>query len=373
MKPFWSRYPAHWRPRRPQWGLALRVTLGALLALAAAQALHLRLPLWAVLTAIIVTQLSVGRSVRIAFDYLVGTIGGAIYGGAITILVPHHSELALLGVLALAVAPLALLAAVKPNLNVATVTAIIVLLVPTMTPVAPLDSAIDRVLEVAVGSLSGLLVSFLVLPSRAQSQALAAAARALDLMAVALGELLAGLTRGLDNDALHRLQDGIGAALVTLNEIGGEAEHERATGLSSGPDIAPLIRTLLRLRHDLVMVGRAVAAPLPGALQDRLGPSLDAFRAAATLHLATSAAALRDRGPPPPLRAVIAALDAYAAEIGEVRRDGLTRDFSGEQAERFFALGFALEQLSQNFRDLEMRVTEWAMPGTAAEVLPPAA
>ncbi|WP_322515358.1 FUSC family protein [Rhodopseudomonas palustris] len=371
MKPFWSRYPAHWRPRRPQWGLALRVTLGALLALAAAQALHLRLPLWAVLTAIIVTQLSVGRSVRIAFDYLVGTIGGAIYGGAITILVPHHSELALLGVLALAVAPLALLAAVKPNLNVATVTAIIVLLVPTMTPVAPLDSAIDRVLEVAVGSLSGLLVSFLVLPSRAQSQALAAAARALDLMAVALGELLAGLTRGLDNDALHRLQDGIGASLVTLNEIGDEAEHERATGLSSGPDIAPLIRTLLRLRHDLVMVGRAVAAPLPRALQDRLGPSLDAFRAAATLHLAASASALRDRGPPPPLRAVIAALDAYAAEVGTVRHDGLTRDLSGEQAERFFALGFAMEQLSQNFRDLEMRVTEWARPGAVVADTPP--
>ena len=184
-------------------------------------------------------------------------------------------------------------------------------------------------------------------------------------MAVALGELLNGLTRGLDNDALHRLQDGIGATLVTLNEIGDEAEHERATGLSRGPDIAPLIRTLLRLRHDLVMVGRAVTAPLPQPLQDRLGPSLESFRAAATLHLAASASALRDRGPPPPLRAVTAALDAYAAEVGTVRRDGLTRGLSGEQAERFFALGFAMEQLSQNFRDLEMRVTEWCKPGAA--------
>jgi uncharacterized membrane protein YccC len=363
MKPFWSRYPAHWRPRRPQWGLALRVTLGALLALAAAQAVHLRLPLWAVLTAIIVTQLSVGRSVQVAFDYLVGTIGGAIYGGAITILVPHHSELALLGVLALAVAPLALLSAVKPNLNVATVTSIIVLLVPTMTQVAPLDSAIDRVLEVTVGALSGLVVSFLVLPSRAQAIALGSAARALELMAVALGELLEGLTGGLDNDALHRLQDGIGASLVSLNEIGEEAEHEHVTGLSRGPDVAPLIRTLLRLRHDLVMVGRAVSSPLPPLLRERLGPSLESFRAAATMHLAESASALRDRGPPPPLRAVTAALNAYAAEVGTVRRDGLTRDLSGEQAERFFALGFAMEQLSQNFRDLEMRVAEWAKPG----------
>jgi len=364
MKQFWTRYSIHLRPRRPQWGLALRVTLAALLALGLAQSLHLRLPLWAVLTAIIVTQLSVGGSLKAAGDYLVGTVGGAIYGGAITILVPHHSELALLGVLALAVAPLALIAAVKPSLNVATVTAIIVLLVPTMTAVEPLDSAIDRVLEVAVGAVVGLAVSFVVLPSRAQGLALAAAARALELMAVALGELLAGLTKGLDNDALHRLQDGIGASLVTLADIGAEAQRERNAGLSRGPDVAPLVRTLLRLRHDLVMVGRAVTAPLPPELQHRLGPSLDSFRSAATLHLATSAAALRDRGPPPPLRAVTAALDAYAVEVGTVRRDGLTRNLSGEQTERFFALGFAMEQMHQNLRDLDMRVTEWAKGAT---------
>jgi uncharacterized membrane protein YccC len=360
MKQVWTRYSMHLRLRRPQWGLALRVTLAALLALGLAQSLHLRLPLWAVLTAIIVTQLSVGGSLKVAGDYLVGTIGGAIYGGAITILVPHHSELALLGVLALAVAPLALIASVKPSLNVATVTAIIVLLVPTMTPVAPLDSAIDRVLEVAVGAVVGLAVSFVVLPSRAQGLALAAAARALERMAVALGELLAGLTKGLDNDALHRLQDGIGSSLVTLADIGAEAQRERNAGLSRGPDVAPLVRTLLRLRHDLVMIGRAVTAPLPQALQDRLGPCLESFRSAATAHLEASAAALRARKPPPPLPPLEAALAAYAAEVAAVRRDGLTRDLTGDQAERFFALGFAMEQLHQNFRDLEMRVAEWA-------------
>ena len=42
--------------------LALRVTVAALSALALAQALHLHLPLWAVLTSLIVTQMSLGRS-----------------------------------------------------------------------------------------------------------------------------------------------------------------------------------------------------------------------------------------------------------------------------------------------------------------------
>ena len=194
-------------------------------------------------------------------------MGGAIYGGAVAVLIPHSGEGALLVVLVLAVAPLAFVAAINPSLNVATVTAIIVLLLPAMNHGNPLDSAIDRVLEVAVGALTGLAVSFLVLPSRAHSQIRASAARVLELMASALNELLSGLTRSLDNDALHDLQDGIGTALVGLNAIGAEAERERAARLSTGPDTGPLLRTILRLRHDLVMIGRASVVPLPADLQ----------------------------------------------------------------------------------------------------------
>ena len=256
--------------RKVEMGLGVRVTAAAFTALALAITLHLRLPLWAVLTAIIVTQMSVGRSLKVTREYLIGTIGGAIYGGAIAILIPHHGESALLAVLVLAVAPLAFLAAINPSLNVATVTAIIVLLLPTMGQMSPLESAIDRILEVTVGAVTGLLVSFLVLPSRAYGQIRVNAARVLNLLADAVQELLAGLTRGRDNDALHALQDGIGHAISELNAIGTEAERERAAWLSHGPDTGPLLRTVLRLRHDVVMIGRATVTPLPANLQSRL-------------------------------------------------------------------------------------------------------
>ncbi len=153
--------------RKVELGLGLRVTVAALSALAIAMACGLKLPLWAVLTSLIVTQMSVGRSLKATRDYLIGTVGGAIYGGAVAVLVPHTGESALLAVLVLAVAPLAFIAAINPSLNVATVTAIIVLLLPAMSHSNPLDSAIDRVLEVTVGAITGLAVSFLVLPSRA--------------------------------------------------------------------------------------------------------------------------------------------------------------------------------------------------------------
>ena len=353
--------------RKLELGLGVRVTVASLAALTIALALGLKLPLWAVLTSIIVTQMSVGRSLKATRDYLVGTVGGAIYGGAVAVLVPHSGEGALLAVLVLAVAPLAFIAAINPSLNVATVTAIIVLLVPTMSHVSPLASAIDRVLEVAVGAITGLLVSFLVLPSRAHSQVRNLAARVLELIAVALDELLAALTRGRDNDALHRLQDGIGQALVGLNATGAEAERERAAHLSSGPDTGPLLRTVLRLRHDLVMIGRATVVPLPIDLQARLAAPLRKVSEAVIAYLRAVAATLRSGKGAPAIWPVQAALQTYTAEVAALRSEGLTRGLPADVAERFFALGFSLEQMRQNLKDLERCVAEWTQASVAAD------
>jgi uncharacterized membrane protein YccC len=354
-----KRLSAPLRSRKAQLALAVRVTVAAFSALVVALALHLMLPLWAVLTALIVTQMSVGRSLKATRDYLAGTVGGAIYGAAITVLIPHSGEAALLALLVLAIAPLAFIAAINPSLNAATVTAVIVLLVPTMNHADPLASAIDRVLEVIVGAVCGLLASFFVLPSRAHSQLRVSAARTLELIAAALAELLAGLTRGLDNDALHRIQDGIGTAVTGLNATGAEAERERAARLSSGPDTGPLLRTVLRLRHDLVMIGRAAVMPLPSELQVRLDAPLARVSEAMTAYLRAAAAALRSGAGAPAIWPLRTALNGYAAEVAALRSEGLTRGLPAEVAERFFALGFVLEQMRQNLRDLERVVSEW--------------
>jgi hypothetical protein len=57
---------------------------------------------------------------------------------------------------------------------------------------------------------------------------------------------------------------------------------------------------------------------------------------------------------------VESALGAYAAEIDALRREGLTRDLPGDAAERFFAIGFALEQMHSNFKDLARCIVERA-------------
>src|ERR1700743_3153173 len=346
--------------RTAELGLGIRVTVAAMGALVVALACGLKLPLWAVLTSLIVTQMSVGRALKATRDYLIGTIGGAIYGGAIAVLIPHHGEGALLAVMVMAVAPLAFIAAIKPSLNVATVTAIIVLLLPAMNNGSPLDAAIDRVLEVAVGALTGLAVSFLVLPSRAHSQIRINAAHVLELLASALTELLSGLTQGRDNNKLHGLQDGIGTAIAALNALGVEAERERAARLSSGPDTGPLLRTILRLRHDIVIIGRASVVPLPVELQVRLAPPLAAVAAAICDYLRSTAEALRIGRGAAAILPVESALEGYSAAVAAVRGEGLTRGVAGDVVERFYAIGFSLEQMRQNLKDLERCISDWS-------------
>ena len=87
----WMELRAWFRRHQARFGLFFRVTASALISFELARWLDLHVALWAVLTAIIVTQMSVGQSLKAAIDYLAGTIGGAIYGAIVGILVGHDS------------------------------------------------------------------------------------------------------------------------------------------------------------------------------------------------------------------------------------------------------------------------------------------
>jgi uncharacterized membrane protein YccC len=356
----WTRLRTLLQDRQAELQLSVRVTLSALLSLMIGQWLNVPLVLWVVLTAVIVTQTSVGQTLKATIDYFIGTLGGAVYAGAVAALVPHEGEFALLGVLALAVAPLVFLATINSSFKVAPFTAVIVVLAPTISHSTPIESAYFRLIEVALGATTGLLVSLIVFPTRAHKLAIESAARMLDLLAQALVDMFAGFTGNLEATAVQPIQERIGKAIARLDAIYAEVQRERMTQIAYDHDPGPLLRTLLRLRHDLVIVGRAAVVPLPESLQPRLGPPLRRFVEAAANFLRASAIALNGRTTPPPLDAADAAFEIYAAEIAAIRREGLMRILPGDALEHIFTLGFALEQLQQHFRDLGRWGTEWA-------------
>jgi uncharacterized membrane protein YccC len=357
----WHRFRAVLRVYNPRWRFAARMTASGLVAYAVGKILHVPLNgLWVIITAIVVTQMSAGGSLRATLEYIIGTVGGAVYAAIIGVLIPHSTPLSEAGVLVLVIAPLALLAAFNPNFRVAPFSAVLVILIAGQFGEGPIESAITRSGEVALGGVIAVLVSLLVFPERAHQMRLNAAVRLLQRLARDLPRLLTGFTGELDSAANRHIQNDIGAAVASFQQITNEARHELLVTLAEQPDPGPLSRTMLRLRHDLVMIGRAGVRPLPEPLRARLSVPLARVGAAASDFLNDSAKALRERSQPPPLDAFEAALAAYTAEVEALRSEGLTLPLTSNEVEPLFALGFGLEQLRQNFIDLQRCVRDYA-------------
>jgi uncharacterized membrane protein YccC len=349
------------RARKAALRFCLRLTAAALLAFALMQFWTLPLRgLWAVITAVVVMQTSIGGSLRATTEYVIGTSVGALYASLVGVLVPHSTVLEAMGVLALAVAPLAYLAALSPSFRVAPFTAIIVLLLSGQFGESPVASAFTRLGEVVLGGAVALLVSLIILPDRAHGLGLDAARRALYQLADAFSVLIAGLTKPLAGDAIRDLQDEMGRAVAAFQGMVDETQREQLIGLAPRPDPGRLSRILLRLRHDLVIIGRAAALPLPESMARRLEAPLTAIAATGRDELRAAADALAARKAPPDTARFEASIDSFVAELAALRREGLTIPLSTSEAEQLFALSFALEQLRQNFRDLARAIGEWA-------------
>jgi len=199
-----------------------------------------------------------------------------------------------------------------------------------------------------------------VLPAPAHTLGLASAAHALELMARALPAVIAGFAGRLCPLQNLRLQDEIGEAVRGFAEVAAEAKGERIANLAPDPDPAALTRTLRRLRHDLVMLGRAAAEPLPADVAPRLEPLLSEVGASARDYLRASADALTARREGPTGTWVNDALAAYMAEVASLRQSGQLSALPAAERERLFALGFALQQLQQNLAELANCIEDWA-------------
>src|SRR5262249_19093050 len=165
-------------------------------------------------------------------------------------------------------------------------------------------------------------------------------------------------------------QNEISAAFMRLEAIAAEATHERLTRFTAEADQGPLLRTVQRLHHDLVTIAPAVLVPLPEALRARLGPLLARCSETAADFLRACVTALRARGGPPPLDAVVAALDGYDREMAALRQEGATRELPVDAVEHIFTLGFALDQLCAHLKDLARCVSEFAPSYTRSIVGP---
>ena len=345
--------------------LSARMTVAALLSFAVGERLGLAQSYWAVLTAIIVMQANVGGSLKATAERLIGTIGGSLWGLAVTLTVPHGQPLSTAFALLMVVAPLAVVAAFRPGLRVAPVTGVVLLLSALASQSGPIHAAADRTLEIALGCAMAFLVSLALLPARAHGELAELGGKVLALMAeelVILTDMLQGRGQGTGLDALR---SRIRAVLTRLEAVTEEAERERASHLSDGPDPRPFPRTMRRLRNDLVIMSRAAVLPLPDDVRLALGPPIDEACHALAGLLREAGNALRQASPPPALEIPLSTIDRYATALAALRKEGTLRSLPDEAIGRLFSLAFAFDQLRQNIIDLAARTDEfyrWKAP-----------
>ena len=313
---------------------------------------------WAVFTAVIVVQTSIGGTITAAFERLLGTVVGGVVGVAAAYL-RAQTILEEGLILSIAIAILAFAAAVRPSLRVAPITAAIVLVGGSTAHMDPIVAAGWRVLEILIGSIIGLSATLLIFPARARKT-----------VALRVGQATAELAELLDIHARrlegHDLQQELHLAyqasrktLTDVEQAVTDAARESSTGLGDASPPEGLVDSLRRVRTDCVMVGRALAQPLSPAVSETLAPCAEALLRAMAAELRGCARALNldvalaDK----PLAQPRA---AFEEAVERMRQARLTSDMTFDAAARIYGLVFALESLLDNLADLADRVDELA-------------
>jgi uncharacterized membrane protein YccC len=336
---------------------AVRVSVAVGVAFAIGAVLHLPQAYWAVFTAVLVVQTSIGGTITAARERMIGTVAGGLVGvGAAYIRTQTVLEEGL--VLSAAVALLAFGAAVRPSLKIAPITAAIVL-VGGSSHMDPLQAALWRVVEILIGSIVGLSATLLVFPARARKALVRRVADAMGQLGGLL-ELNALRIDGADVDA--RLQLAYQAnrkSLSAVEQSVAEAARESATGFSDAAAPEGLLNGLWRVRTDSVMVARALAEPLPPAVAERLASASQALLVALAIELRRlGEAAVAGRAADDD--ALSAPRDAFETAVEEARQARFTSDMSFDAAARIYGLVFALESLLHDLEDLDDLIAEMA-------------
>jgi uncharacterized membrane protein YccC len=297
-------------------------------------------------------QGSVGASLRAMFDRFIGSLGGAIWGLAMLMAFNPSSPPMTVVAMAVTLAPLALLVALRPAFRPAIITAMLLLLSPGIEA-TPLTLATQRILGISLGSVIALAVALTVFPSRAHATLSEAAGKVLRRMGDLFDVLMKGPTEA-ERSQIPGVHADIRELLAQVEAAADAAGHERRAHLTGAPDPQPLCRTLRRLYHDLAMVGRATAAPLPTPLAE----SVSAGGAAISEFFRAIGESITAHRAAPALDAVDTALAKYTAALAQLRQTGDARELPTDELGRMFGLAFTLEQLHRNLSDLVDRTNE---------------
>ncbi|MDK4703447.1 MULTISPECIES: FUSC family protein [unclassified Rhizobium] len=333
---------------------ALRVMIACTITYAVSQLLHLQQGYWAVFTVLIVMQASVGATAGMAVDRLVATVAGAMLGGAAVFVTPP--EPLTVGIALICVVGFSSFVAARvPRLRNAGLTAAIVML--THSANVPVEIfVIDRIAEITLGGVVGVLASLFILPTRSRTIVLDRFGSALDVMARILRTLATAVEKGEPVSA-SEANIALRQSLMATETLLTDAQRERALWLTKHGISEAIPRSLWRIRNDMTYVSHIVETPFPPAIVEAIGPQAGRVLEAQARFAEACGQALRAGGEIDP-KLLSAGDEAFEAAFSALQNSTEAQSMGFSETGRLFGLDFTLRRMRQNFLDLADRIRE---------------
>jgi uncharacterized membrane protein YccC len=315
---------------------AVRMLVAALAAYLCTAMIHLPGPYSAVITTLIVARPHSGGVLRASFERLTATILGAGVACVTTFgRLLHAPELLLI---AIALAPLALIAAHNSAYRTSMIAAIIVLSAPA-TGGAPLYVAGIRMLGVSLGAVIGALVSVTILPSSREVVVARLTAKLLEQFADLLRNAIDPSAR--DAQTRDRFEYRVRQSLREL----GLLIRDRPDALPTKGTAAAIVKFTVQMHADIAFLKRELQAHGPQAD----GPQTRSTR---TIGPQANSPPTRDapRPAPPSLEEFA---QAFAATVTQVAAMARGRSAPPDIATLREKCGRATQSLSQEYSHSE--------------------
>jgi len=347
---FWSRQSSSLKQ-------GIKTGLAGLITYAIYIAWHLPQGYWAVFTALVVAQLTLGASWKPALYRTIGSTAGAL--AAILLMVIFGTgttriaiELFLLGSL------FGFLTVQHPSFSAAGFTAAIVLVLGRIEGM-PVHVGWLRVLYTILGSFVAFAVAALIWPVRARDALREKIACILDGAGALYRAGAAAAIEGIDNEQqvreldrkLHDLRRGITQQMD-------EARSELAFSRFNRSAFQQVVEMADQIRRRLTAMAEDRSLYVHARVEPGLLPSLPKVAEKTAQNFAVLADAIRKQTGPPDSAELAAAIRELDADLQQLREDRVTSPFTLDRMLPFWALVFNLREIAQDLKQLESGLSQ---------------
>jgi uncharacterized membrane protein YccC len=344
--------PSFWSRHSPSLKQGIKTGIAGLITYAVYAAWHLPQGYWAVFTALVVTQVTLGASWKPALYRTIGSTSGAL--AAMLLFLILGPGTIRVGVELFVLASLfGFLTVRHPSFSAAGFTAAIVLLLGRIEG-TPFHTGWLRVLYTLLGSFVAFSVGAVLWPVRAREGLRDKIANII----AGSGELYRAVTaaaiEGIENEEqvrqldrqLHDLRRGITQQMD-------EARSELSFSRFNQSAYQQVVETADQIRRRLTAMAEDSSLYVHARVEPGLVPSLPRLAEKSAQNFAALAEVIRNPGEPLQATGLEAALRDLDSDLAKLRQQHATAPFALDRMLPFWALVFNLREVAQDLKQLE--------------------